>query len=77
VRQLLPYWGFPGLYLLLFVSQYEQHIKLAKLFPVLIEHGGVPQGTELYRALHQCIDDKCLHNPLYRDTFNTMHGKIQ
>jgi hypothetical protein len=68
VRQLLPFWGFPGLYLLLF-SPLCKDMQICRLFPVLMEHGGVPHGTEIYNKITRHL---AAGNSMYRNAFHTI-----
>jgi hypothetical protein len=81
VRQLLPFWNFPGLYLLLFTPLCDdmeepytnQQDLMPSLFPVLTEHGGVPHGTEIYVKINQCLETG---DSVYRDAFHRIQSKI-
>jgi hypothetical protein len=40
---------------------------------MLMEHGGVPHGTEIYNKLTRFLE---AGKPLYRDTFQKIQSKI-
>jgi hypothetical protein len=75
VRQLLPFWGFPGLYLLLFAPLYWHYEvrKISTLLTVLMEHGGVPHGTEIYNAINRLLTAVDF---MYRDAYHIIQSKI-
>jgi hypothetical protein len=82
VRQLLPFWGFSGLYLLLFshldqVMEHRANVydnrKISRFFHVLMEHGGVPHGTEIYNEITRFL---AASNSMCQDAFHRIQSKI-